>query len=430
MYLRKSLLSLSVMSLLSACGSDDKKDEPIVIVPPTPPVATNYDHQINGTVLFQGNVSSAQVCVDLDMNKTCDDEEPTATSNNEGVYQIEWASQQESPDYYLLASWSSAASAANVPQPLRVNIVSGSVGQGFSNTHSASTRSVSQLFALKDHAGAINALTDIEFQRYQLMLAANKTDSEVQELRSRLAVILKSVYGVTSDDVFMMTAEESQSDVFVSTFEVQRYIFALIADLVSDPLAVDEVMSASIEQIRALIAQSQQSVLDYLATEPLELYYVINDALTAQGYIEQPISDNLMSQTDWDLVFDGLGFKDMPESRNTEDNFTLAPSHLNSVFTLNYGDESEHMFGAIITEPTGAGVPKAFSLVVNFDEEDEIPQECWNTDLNRWINPDRADSDYQPKDIEISGNVITTFYDGTEVPINIRVDKVSTHSAV
>ena len=71
-----------------------------------------------------------------------------------------------------------------------------------------------------------------------------------------------------------------------------------------------------------------------------------------------------------------------------------------------------------------------FAQQGNFDEENEIPQECWNTKLDRWINSERNDSGYQPKALTVDGNVIKTFYDGTEVPIFFKVEKLDTASEV
>ena len=173
----------------------------------------------------------------------------------------------------------------------------------------------------------------------------------------------------------------------VLAYEIETYIAALLAERVSDPLAIEEVISAT---------------------------------------VEQPNADDLMAQSDWDIVFDGLGFEDPPETPNAENNLSLAPAHLYSSFTLSYGSKGELMTGAIINDPTAAGEPKAIAQVILRNQENEIPQECWNADLSRWINPD--DSGYQPKDVTIKGNEIKAFYLGTEVPINIRVEKVATDS--
>ena len=136
----------------------------------------------------------------------------------------------------------------------------------------------------------------------------------------------------------------------------------------------------------------------------------------------------IMTQSDWDVVFDGLGFEDTPETPNPEDNFTLAPNYLYSSFTLSYGDKNELMTGAIINTPTSSDEARPFAQIVSLNEDNEISQQCWNTELNSWINPDNSDSGYQPKAITVEGNEIKSYYSGTEVPIRIKVEKINTNS--
>ena len=296
MYFKKALQVLSVVSLLSACGKDNKKNEaPVASLPPPPPTSTIFDHQVTGTVLFKGTVIGANVCVDLDMDQSCEDGEPNGISDEFGHYQIDWKSEVENPRYILIATWNSTASSVSQSQSFGININNQSSSPINIPTPSASTNGENILFALSNHQGEINSLTDIEFKRYQLMLTLNKTDIEIKQLKEQLLVILKLLYGIAAEDVYQVTVEESRSERFISTLEVQRYIFALIAEIVSDPLAVEEVMSASIETIRNLIELSNMTVLEYLAIEPLELIYVLNNTLMAQEYIEQPISNEIMS---------------------------------------------------------------------------------------------------------------------------------------
>ena len=173
MFVKKLGLVLLSSSLLIACGGSDSEDVTPPVEPQpevTPPVTgtpdpTEYNHQVQGVLAFEGAIGGADICVDLNKNTLCDTDEPTSTTDNDGRYQIDWNSEVETPNYYLVANWIDTTR-SNVSQPKmlsrsfktnKLNLAK--VDGKHSNRTDIFNDGNAKLVALSDHQGAINALT-------------------------------------------------------------------------------------------------------------------------------------------------------------------------------------------------------------------------------------------------------------------------------
>ncbi|MCL1039851.1 hypothetical protein L2750_22365 [Shewanella submarina] len=95
---RKLALAGSLATVLAACGGSDSTETPTQEPTPTPPPAPSPT--LSGKVA-DGYLVGAKVCLDLNENKTCDDGEPSATSEAGGDFELE-ATQEQIDTYPLL----------------------------------------------------------------------------------------------------------------------------------------------------------------------------------------------------------------------------------------------------------------------------------------------------------------------------------------
>ncbi|MEC4728077.1 hypothetical protein HWQ46_21305 [Shewanella sp. D64] len=425
------LLLLSSL-LLSACGGSDS--DPVDIVPPViePPTPDEFDHKVTGTLAYLGAVAGADVCADLDKNKSCDPSDPQSTTTPDGNYQIDWASTTENPEYYLIANWTETNLTPRVTpalissqfksSALKVSLNTKSnhdaQSQTVTNTGAVIDNGIAQLMSLSSHNGAINPLTHIEFQRYEIMLEQALSSSDIQLKTQQLAVILHSLYPHSGSDVYQLSPEQSNADEFVTTQRLHSHLTALIGDNLTAILGVDEIFSSSKAALKALIEESDYSVDEYLNSDPIDVRFLVNNTLIAQGYIDTPFDVKIMSENDWQIVDANMMDKGL-----TPHQFTLAPTHLTSFFTLEYGDPNLSLAGFLNSNN------QLMASIVDSSSEQSIPVECWNSQLEKWINVQREDQGYQPVAAEYNNNTVTTRYDGTDVPINFSVDKYHRDSA-
>jgi hypothetical protein len=77
----KSLLAMLISgALLVGCGSSDDETitdvtPPDTGIPTTPPIS-EFNHQVTGLAVYQGALSGATVCADLNKNLICDTDNP------------------------------------------------------------------------------------------------------------------------------------------------------------------------------------------------------------------------------------------------------------------------------------------------------------------------------------------------------------------
>ncbi|GGI67863.1 hypothetical protein GCM10007978_01850 [Shewanella hanedai] len=410
--------------LLSACGGSDSN--PADIVPPVivPPATDEFDHKVSGIVAYSGAIAGADVCVDLNINKLCDADDPQSTTEPDGSYLINWTDSTETPEYYLIANWTDTnTSILAVPTQLSVKYKSTrlNIPQFISpnNTHSVAPKktntiinnAAAQLMSLSEHDGAINALTHIEFQRYEQMHAQTLSSSDIVIKKQALAVILNSLYPHSGSDVYQLSTEQSKAEAFVNTQKLHSHLTALIDDNLTAILGVDEVLSSSKSALMALIEGSGLSVDEYLNSDPIAVRFLVNNTLLAQGYIDTPFDEKIMSGDDWQILKSNI-----MDDGLTPHQFTLAPVHLNSFYTLDYGNPNLTLAGFVTdNQPSGS--------IIDSSNEQPIPVECWNGELETWINVNRDNQGYEPVAAVYHNNTITTHYDGTDVPINFSVEK-------
>ena len=411
--MRLKLLTSILLSstLLSACGGSNSDGD--TDVPPdggTPP--SSYDHQITGNVIHKGAIAGADVCIDLDQNGQCDESEPSSTTDNDGFYQIDWQSDQEHPAYDLIATWIQPSQNLSKPSPLKAAFKSELTQQGIdANSPVISSSGEAKLMALQEHNGAINSLTNIEFQRITRMRQAGETPLDIAAERLILTALLHTIYDRGEANTYQLSAAQSVDVDFQDTYKLHQHIDALIGNQLTDYLAVDDVMSMSKEQLKQLVSDSGMETQAYLDSDPMDLRFVVNNALLAQGYIETPIDQKIMSAADWQVVTTNF-----LEDEQQPSKFNLAPAKINNVFTLDYGDPALSFTGSI-------NDGKVWGQVIATDDATAQIEECWNTDMGKWINPDRDDQGYQPHAMKFINNNLQTVYSGTSVPVTVEFTK-------
>lgn len=97
---RKLALACSLATILAACGGSDSTDTPAPEPTPTPTPPTAPSPTVSGKVA-DGYLVGATVCLDINDNKACDDDEPSGTSEAGGSFEIE-ATQEQIDTYPLL----------------------------------------------------------------------------------------------------------------------------------------------------------------------------------------------------------------------------------------------------------------------------------------------------------------------------------------
>lgn len=395
-----SLLSVALSAtLLSACGGSDSDDN-------QPPVTT--DISVQGQVSYLGAVPGADVCADLNRNLSCDADEPTTTTDNDGKYQLDWRSDDPTPDYYLLASWLPQASDnTSAKQQHNKQSVAAQTADDGSLV----------LFALNQHTGAINLVTHLEFSRLQQMLQAGIGDTQRDNLLQELRQLYSQLFAPESENPYQLAADVTAAPAFAEAFWLLQHIHALteaqIEKLLGEGnheaiLAAEQTLAMTLNELRQLIAASGQTAETFLATDPQEVRNKVNSAMVALGYLE-PLDDKTMNDNDWVIVLNGL-MEDDEQAHHLD----LGLTGGSEVFTLQYGDPSKFLTGSV-----NQGKVLAQDVTLG----DEVANECWNTQMERWINADRKDQGYSPSAPVIEGNQLHTFYDGTQVPITMQVDK-------
>lgn len=387
--------------LLTACGGSDSSTPE---VDDQLPVETDFSHQVIGTVVDLGVVAGAEACIDLNMNLTCDDSEPTSTTDQDGGFQIDWESATESPAFNLLATWVPVAPQSTSKwQPRRINNPDGSV----------------TLQSLQENNGFINNLTDMQVQAYQ-RLAEDDDLSEAQRIiaMAEFKRLLVETYGLTGENPIRLDAATASSEQFIQTYQVHQYLAAQV-DAIEEPMstleavvAVERVLAATLSQINMLIEQSGQSASEYLASAPAALTTVVEQQVIALGFKEQPIDDSLMTATDWQVINEGILSS---ESGNHALSFTLNP---NDLVYLNYGAIDESIVGFEINDMV--------TIIETSPDVDEgiIPMSCWNVDKAQWVSSEDAEA-VEPS---YSGNTLTTVYEGTSTEIYMQVTKLDTQT--
>jgi hypothetical protein len=413
----KSLLAMLISgALLVGCGSSDDDSSTDITQPdsgtPTTPVS-EYNHQVTGLAVYQGALFGATVCADLNKNLTCDTDEPYSITDNEGNYQVDWKSEVETPDYYLVASWEAAkATQAIRARSLALNIKN-------STTRSAPKSIVSDagkgtLIASPQYNGAINNLTHIKLSRVMEMKSQNLSDSEINQLSTQLDGLLATLYQLDAATLYAVSAEASATASFIRLEYAIAYLQQVIATQIPNLIAAEIIINAIYAQLWQILSDSGLSAEEFFSTDVFTLAanILFSDAAIALGFTELPIDSRILSQNDWDVVLGNI----INENGFTN-TLSLALLSQFSTFSLDNDETGKTVIGSASID--GIGYVTEFPKDI---DEQEIEIECWNTTHNGWytIAPLPTTEPF------IEGNSYKTVYESTDVNVTINVEKILT----
>lgn len=404
MFKPKLLSLLIATSLLTACSGSDDKDDTTQIPEPTPP--TEYAHNVTGQVSYIGAIAGANVCVDLNQDLSCSEGEPSTTTDTDGKYQIDWKSETEKPNYYLLANWVDSA-----PSSSR-SALAVSAASGYANT---STTGNVNIVALPDHAGHINALTNIEFSRYRKMIEADLTPQQVIEFRAKLKNLYASGFKQVEADLFSLSPEITLQPTFIDTLLLHDYLLNLTNERTVEILAAIEVLIAAFEAFENLILGYGFGTDAYLQTNPVAVTNKVENTLVSFGYMEAPIDDKAMNSVDWDNVYSSM--HNQAGELHVLSIQTVRNSHF---ITLDYGVDEQSLTGVISGK---------VAMLIEKTSQEDTETECWNEPMQKWINSTRNDQGYVSKEPIIEGNLLKTVYAGTDVEIQMNFQKYQNSAA-
>lgn len=403
MFKPKLLSLLIATSLLTACSGSDDKDDTTTTPEPKPP--TEYAHKVSGQVTYIGAIAGANVCVDLNQDLSCSEGEPSTTTDTDGKYQIDWKSETEKPNYYLLANWID-----NAPSSARSALAVSTAA-----AHTNATTGGMNIVALPDHAGHINALTNIEFSRYRKMIEADLTPQQVIEFRAKLKNLYATGFKQVETDLFSLSPEITLQPTFIDTLLLHDYLLNLTNERTVEILAAIEVLIAAFEAFENLILGYGFGTEAYLQTNPVAVTNKVESTLVSFGYMEAPVDGKAMNSTDWDTVFSSmLNHTDASHVLNIA---TVRNSHF---VNLDYGTGDQTLTGVF----SGDAV-----MIFDNTSGEEVPTECWNEPMKKWINASRNDQGYVLKEPVIEGNQLKTVYAGTEVPVEMNFHKYQSTAA-
>lgn len=421
----KSLLAILISSsLLLGCGSSDK-DAPIVtppdtgtpdtgvpVTPPTTPPATEYNHTVAGLAVYQGALSGADICVDINKNLACDPSEPSSVTDAQGQYQVDWKSTAEQEDYYLIASWT----ASSTPAPMQVQALPLKIKNQRVKAYKVPAideAGQGRIYSTPEYNGAINGLTHIKLMRVLDMISQDLPATEITTLSAELDALLAVLYERDVADLYQVSAEASASDKLTQMHYALAFVEKLIAEKIPNVLAAEQILTTITARLWQVFNDSGLLAAEFFTQDSLDANILVSSAAIALGFTDTPLDNRIMSAQDWDIVLSNIlndaGFG------NT---FSLSlASNYNSVSLLN-SDNSEHLI-AIIDQDSPIFVIQAPVTEPDENEGDNI--ECWNGADNKWYTENNAPV-VAPV---IEGNRYTTRYSGTEVAINFDINKIT-----
>jgi hypothetical protein len=415
----KSLLAMLISAaMLVGCGSSDDDSSTDITQPdsgtPTTPVS-EYNHQVTGLAVYQGALFGATVCADLNKNLACDTDEPYSITDNEGNYQVDWNSEIETPDYYLVANWEAAkATQAIRARSLALNIKN-------STTRSAPKSIVSDagkgtLIASPQYNGAINNLTHIKLSRVMEMKSQNLSDSEINQLSTQLDGLLATLYQLDAATLYAVSAEASATASFIRLEYAIAYLQQVIATQIPNLIAAEIIINAIYAELWQILSDSGLSAEEFFSTDVFTLAanILFSDAAIALGFTELPIDSRILSQNDWDIVLGNI-----INENGFANTLSLALLSQFSTFSLDNDETGKTVIGSASID--GIGYVTEFPKDIG---EQEIEIECWNTTHNGWytIAPLPTTEPF------IDGNSYKTVYESTDVNVTINVEKILTPS--
>ncbi|KVX01501.1 hypothetical protein [Shewanella frigidimarina] len=417
----KSLLAILISgALLAGCGSSDddsttdvtQPDAGTPTTPTTPPVASEYTHQITGLAVYQGALSGATVCADLNKNLACDSDEPFAITDADGNYQIDWKSEVETPDYYLVANWQ----AATATQAIQARSLALKVKNP---TNRAAPKSIvddagqGTLIASPQYNGAINNLTHIKQSRVIEMMNQDLSDSEINQLSTELDALLAILYQLDANTLYSVSAEMSAKASFTRIDYAIAYLQQVIATQIPNLIAAEKILAATYAQIWQILSDSGLSIEEFFSDDTFTLAanILFSDSAIALGFTELPIDSRILSQNDWDVVLGNI-----INERGFANTLSLILSSDLSGFSMRNTDNTKVLTWISMLD----GQALAFEAPL-FDDDDGELTECWHSTDKRWYTENNGPVT-EPR---ITGNTYNTVYTGTNVPITIDINKIT-----
>ncbi len=412
----KSILAILISgALLIGCGSSDDDTNTEITQPdsgtPTTPPVSEYNHQVIGLAVYQGALSGATVCADLNQNLACDNDEPFTITDVDGNYQIDWKSEVESPDYYLVANWEAAkATQAIQARSLALNIKN--------PTNRSAPKSVvsdagkGTLIASPQYNGAINNLTHIKLSRVMEMKNQSLSDSEINQLSTELDALLAILYQLDAASLYSVSADASAKASFTRLEYAIAYLQQVIATQIPNLIAAEKILAATYAELWQKLSESGLSAEEFFSTDiyTLAANILFSDAAIALGFTELPIDSRILSQNDWDIVLGNI-----INEKGFTNTLSLTMSADMNAFSIQNADNTKTL-SWVAVQPN-----QALAFEASLDEGNEIITECWNKTDKRWYTEDNGPI-IEPT---ITGNTYNTVYSGMYVPITIDIDKVT-----
>jgi len=422
----KSILAILISgALLVGCGSSDDDSSTEITQPdsgtpttqpdsgtPTTPVS-EYNHQVTGLAVYQGALSGATVCADLNQNLVCDSDEPFTITDVDGNYQIDWKSEVETSDYYLVANWEAATATQSIQaRSLALKIKN--------PTNRAAPKSIvsdegkGTLIASPQYNGAINNLTHIKLSRVLEMKSQNLSDSDISQLSTQLDDLLANLYQLDATTLYAVSADASAKASFIRLEYAIAYLQQVIATQIPNLIAAEIIINAIYAELWKILSESGLSAEEFFSTDVFTLAanILFSDAAIALGFTELPIDSRILSQNDWDIVLGNI-----INENGFANTLSLTLSSDLNAFSLHNADNTKAL-NWLFKQPN---LEFAFEVTFREDEEDDTQTECWNKTDKRWYTEDNGPV-IEPT---ITGNTFNTVYTGTDVPITIDIDKIT-----
>lgn len=392
----KKTLYLSMATMLLACGGsgDSSSGSGGSTGGGTGGNNNNHSIQLSGRVVYETPMAGVQVCADLNKNLRCDDGEPSATTTSDGSYQLNWTSQNQNPDYYLLAYWPKTSDVI----PL--------------TTISQNSDEIA-IAALKDHQGAINPLTTLELDSLRLALLQGYTSTKQQQLLSELKALHAAIYQLPATEVYQRVFE-ADNYLPLMQLHIRLIVETMLVAGEMHTKAPAQVMQQLHQELLARMQADNLSVLELFGQNAEEITARVKQVLFELGYANSndddqdestpPFNASVLNDADWDAVKASL-FRQDPR-----DYYLRLDTLTRTIADLAYGENEMTILQGKIFDDGGWF---------------EDVMECWNNDQQQWIHQD---------DVELvlnnqTDSSIEADFAGTGVALRYRFSKINSNSA-
>ncbi|MCL2916463.1 hypothetical protein L2725_22255 [Shewanella corallii] len=234
---RKLALAGSLATVLAACGGSDSTETPTQEPPPTPPPAPSPT--LSGKVA-DGYLVGAKVCLDLNENKTCDDGEPSATSEAGGDFELE-ATQEQIDSYPLLVE-------------VTADVVDEDTGETVSSPYSL-TAPVGYEF--------VSPLTTMVQSQIDLGNTSEEAEARIQELLDTTQALSEDFIAAQANSEL---TEEQQTE-FAQMHQVAQVTARVMANNLATVQEAADAANISADDLLTLIVDTVVDSLDTIVDE-------------------------------------------------------------------------------------------------------------------------------------------------------------------